>query len=312
METRVLLKTNIPDKKLFVKGKVRDIWEIPASSLTNNENLLLMITTDRISAFDVVMSRGIPELGKIRNQISLFWFNKLKDICPNHIFSDDQHFCASLVEADYRESNDLIGRCVLVYPAKVFPVECVVRGYLVGSAWESYQETGKVCGISLSAGLKKGGKLSQPIFTPAIKARTGHDENIDFETMVAMVGKKEVAEQLRDLSLQLYQEAYRWTMRCGIVIVDTKFEFGLRNDQIIVVDELLTPDSSRFWDIADYKPEGTQISFDKQPLRDWLNASGWNKQPPAPPLPDEVVEETKKIYIEAYERLVGKTWPPGF
>lgn len=307
---KVLLETEIPDKKLYARGKVRDTYWVPGWPRTDNEKLFLMITTDRISAFDSVVG-GVPELGKIRNQISLFWFNKLRDICPNHVFSDDQQLCASTIKAEHRELNDLIGRCVLVYPAEVFPVECVVRGYLAGSAWESYREAGEVCGIPLPPGLKEAEELAEPIFTPATKARTGHDENITFDMMVTMVGK-EVAEQLRDFSLRLYQEARFWARICGIIIADTKLEFGLRNSQIIVVDELLTPDSSRFWDATEYKPGRTQPSFDKQPLRDWLKASGWNKQPPAPPLPAEVVGGTKERYIEAYERLVGKIWLPRF
>ena len=309
METRVLLETNIPDKTLSSRGKVRDTWEIPGWPRTNNEKLLLMITTDRISAFDVVMSRGVPELGKIRNQISLFWFGRLQSICPNHIFSADQTLCTATIKEKYRELNDPMGRSVLVYPAEVFPIECVVRGYLAGSAWESYQETGKVCGIPLPPGLKEAEELPEPIFTPATKAETGHDENITFDTMVKMVGG-EAAETLRELSLRLYIEAARWARICGIIIADTKFEFGLRNSEIIVVDELLTPDSSRFWDTIEHKPGGPQPSFDKQPLRDWLKASGWNRQPPAPPLPDEVIEGTRARYIEAFERLVGKIWPP--
>lgn len=311
MEGKVLLKTEIPDKKLFApRGKVRDTWEIPGWPRTNGEKLLLMITTDRISAFDSVVG-GVPELGKIRNQISLFWFDRLKSACPNHLFSSNQQLCADTIKAKYREQNDLMGRCALVYLAKVFPVECVVRGYLAGSAWESYQKDGTVCGIKLRSGLKEGEELSPPIFTPATKARTGHDENITFDEMVRLVGAS-TAEILRDFSLRLYIEAARWARICGIIIADTKFEFGLRNGQIIVVDELLTPDSSRFWDAAEYKPGRSQPSFDKQPLRDWLKASGWNRQPPAPALPDEVVTGMRERYVTAYEWLVGKTWPPKF
>lgn len=309
METRIVLETNIPDKTLFSRGKVRDTWEIPGWPRTNNEKLLLMITTDRISAFDMVMSQGVPELGKIRNQISLFWFGRLRSICPNHIFSADQTLCAATIKEKYRELNDPMGRSVLVYPAEVFPVECVVRGYLSGSAWESYQATGKVCGISLPPGLKEAEELPQPIFTPATKAETGHDENITFDTMVKMVGG-EIAERLRELSLRFYTEANKWSKICGIIIADTKFEFGMCKDQIMMVDELLTPDSSRFWDSATYKPGGPQPSFDKQLLRDWLKASGWGKTPPPPPLPDEVIEGTHERYKEAYERLVGKIWVP--
>jgi phosphoribosylaminoimidazole-succinocarboxamide synthase len=308
---RVILETKIPGKKLFARGKVRDTWVIPAWPRTDGEKLLLMITTDRISAFDVVMSRGVPDLGKIRNQISLFWFERLKDICPNHIFSTDQQLCAATIKERDREKNDLIGRSVLVYPARVILVECVVRGYLAGSAWESYQKDEPISGIKLPPGLKEAEELPQPIFTPSTKAKTGHDQNIDFDTMVKMVGGG-MTEKLRSLSLQIYQEAVQWARICGIIIADTKFEFGIRNGQIIVVDELLTPDSSRFWDLAEYKPSRPQPSFDKQPLRDWLKASGWNKQPPPPPLSDEVIVGMKGRYVEAYERLVGKIWPSEF
>lgn len=310
MEGKVLLKTEIPDKILFARGKVRDTWEIHGLSRTNEEKLLLMITTDRISAFDSVVG-GVPELGKIRNQISLFWFERLKSVCPNHIFSADQQLCARTVKKKYREPNDLIGRCALVYPATVFPIECVVRGYLAGSAWKSYQETGKICGIPLPSGLKEAEELPQPIFTPATKAKTGHDENITFNQMVKLVGA-DIAETLRDFSLRLYIEAARWARICGIIIADTKFEFGLYNGQVIVVDELLTPDSSRFWDVAEYRPGKPQLSFDKQPLRDWLKASGWDGTGPAPPLTTEVIVGTRDRYIEAFTRLVGKVWPPKF
>jgi len=310
MEKKVLIQTEIPEKKLFVRGKVRDTWEIPGWP-GKNEKLLLMVTTDRISAFDVIMPKGVPDLGKIRNQISLFWFNRLRDICPNHIFSDDQRLCASIVKEEYRETNDLLGRCVLIYSAEVFPVECVVRGHITGSAWKSYQETGTVCGIKLRPGLREAEELPRPIFTPTTKVRIGHDEPIDFDTMVKMVGDS-TAEALRGKSLRLYKKAASWARIVGVIIADTKFEFGIHNGQIILVDELITPDSSRFWDVATYKPGGPQPSFDKQPLRDWLKASGWDRQPPAPPLPDEVIEGTRERYVEAYERLVGEFWPPEF
>jgi phosphoribosylaminoimidazole-succinocarboxamide synthase len=308
---KVILETDIPGKKLYRRGKVRDTYRIPGWPRTDNEELLLMITTDRSSAFDIVMSRGIPELGKIRNQISLFWFELLKDICPNHIFSADQQLCARTVKKQYREPNDLIGRSVLVYPAAVFPVECVVRGFLDGSAWESYKETGEVCGIKLQPELKRAEELPQPIFTPATKARTGHDENITFDGMAELVGGG-IAEKLRDLSLRLYIEADRWARTRGIIIADTKFEFGLRPGQIVIADELLTPDSSRFWEAVLHKPGRPQPSFDKQPLRDWLKDSGWDKKPPPPDLPDEVIDKMRERYATAYERLVGKTWPPDF
>lgn len=311
MKGKTLLKTEIPKQKLYARGKVRDTWIIPARLGTKLEQLLLMITTDRISAFDVIMPQGVPDLGKIRNQISLFWFNRLKTICPNHIFSSDQQVCVENIEKKYQKLNDLIGRSVLVFWAKVIPIEWVVRGYLAGSAWESYKENGKICGIKLPPGLKEAEELPQPIFTPATKAKINHDENIDFDTMVKLVGG-EVAEILRDKSLQLYTEANSWAKICGIIIADTKFEFGFYKNKLILIDELLTPDSSRFWDLATYKPGGPQPSFDKQPLRDWLKATGWNRNPPPPNLPDKVIRGMRERYIEAYERLVGKFWPPEF
>ena len=290
---------------------MRDNYEIPGWPRTDNEKRLLMITTDRVSAFDVVMSQGVPELGKIRNQISIFWFERLRDLCPNHIFSSDQQLCADTIKAKYREANDLIGRCVLVYPAKVFKVECVVRGYLAGSAWESYRKNGTVCGIEIRPGPKEAEKLSQPIFTPTTKAAAGHDKPITFDKLVKRVGG-DVAEELREKSLKLYTEADRRARIGGIIIADTKFEFGVYNGRIILIDELLTPDSSRFWDVAEYKPGRPQPSFDKQPLRDWLSTNGWNREPPAPDLPDEVIKETRERYIKAFEMLTRQKWPPKF
>ncbi len=314
VDDNVLLETSIPDLVLFGRGKVRDTWEIPAARLGRSEpaRLLLMVTTDRISAFDVVMKQGVAALGKIRNRISLYWFEKFKSICPNHIFSADQRVCAASVDKNYREANDLLGRCVLVYPAQVFPVECVVRGYLAGSGWEDYRKTGQVCGIQLPPGLREAEKLAEPIFTPATKATIGHDENITFDQMVETIGSS-AAEKLRDISLRLYREAAFWAEICGdIIIADTKFEFGVVDGQITVVDELLTPDSSRFWEKTTYKPGQAQPSFDKQPLRDWLAVVRWNKQPPSPDLPHHVVKGMQERYKEAYERLVGKIWPPNF
>ncbi len=308
MATRPLLVTEIPGGELFSRGKVRDTWRVPPSS---DGPLLLMVTTDRISAFDVVMSRGVPDLGRIRNQISNFWFDRLRHLCPNHIFSSKQELCVAAIGEENREPNDLIGRCMLVYQADVFPVECVVRRYLAGSAWENYQVDGTVCGIKLPPGLREAEKLAQPIFTPSTKARTGHDENISFDTLVRIVGG-EAAEIMRETSLRIYAAAAQWAEVCGIIIADTKLEYGRygrQKDRFVLVDELLTPDSSRFWDFATYKPGGPQPSFDKQPLRDWLRDSGWDRNPPPPSLPDEVIAGTRERYIEAYERLVGKVWP---
>lgn len=310
---RVILQTEIPGRKLYARGKVRDSWLVTSWPRDDSDDLLLMITTDRSSAFDVVMSRGVPELGKIRNQISLFWFNQTKRICPNHIFFDDQTLCVGLVDERCRETNDLLGRCVLVHLLEVFGVECVVRGFISGSGWKSYQETGMVCGIKLPPGLKESEELPGPIFTPTTKARTGHDEPLTFDHLVVMVGG-EVAETLRDKSLQLYKYAVEIARSRGIIIADTKFEFGAPKGkkEVTLVDELLTPDSSRFWDLATFKPGGPQPSFDKQPLRDWLETTDWNKKPPPPPLPDKVVEGMRERYVQAYQRLTGQTWSPEF
>ncbi len=311
MEAKVLLETKIPDKRLYARGKVRDNYDIPGWWRTNREDLLLMIATDRISAFDVVLPNGILDKGKILTQISLFWFERTKKLCPNHVFSDDQQFCAATVKEKYRQENDLLGRCTLARKAKKIPVECVVRGYLDGSAWEAYQREEPICGIKLQPGLKRAEELPQPIFTPTTKAESGHDQPLTFDELVKMVGG-EVAEELRDKSLLVYHAAHQRGKICGIIIADTKFEFGIIDGEIILIDELLTPDSSRFWDFPSYRPGGPQPSFDKQPVRDWLTATGWNKKPPAPPLPEEVIAGTSERYGEAYERLVGKTWPPKF
>jgi len=306
MMDRVILRTLL-GKKFFSRGKVRDTWSIPEVPGYDATDLLLMITTDRISAYDVVMKQGVPDLGKLRNQISLYWFEYFKEKFPNHIFSGNQSVCLSVVNKWIQKMNDLNGRCVLVRKAKVFPVECVVRGYLAGSAWKNYQETGKVCGIKLPAGLRESEELANPIFTPATKANSGHDENISFDKMVKIVGG-ETTEILRDMSLKIYSSARRLAMICGIIIADTKFEFGICDGKIMIVDELLTPDSSRFWPKEGYKPGQSQPSLDKQPLRDWLKNSGWNKQPPPPRLPEEVINGMRRRHIAAYEMLIGKFW----
>ncbi len=307
MIENVLLRTEFPGMILFSRGKVRDTWIIPVEYLIKDEEFLLMITTDRISAFDVVMSRGVPELGRIRNQISLFWFEKLKSVFPNHIFGSDESLCLEIAGEECYENNHLAGRCSVVYKAKVVPVECVVRGYITGSAWESYQKTGQICGIKLPSGLKESEQLPIPIFTPATKAGSGHDENISFKTMIEIVGES-TAVLLREKSLQLYDEGAKWAREHGFILADTKFEFGLHHGKIILVDELLTPDSSRFWEMETYEPGRTQPSFDKQSLRDWLKKSGWDKNPPPPSLPDEVIEDMLRRYITAYERLTEKSW----
>lgn len=303
---QAVLEVNLP-AKLFARGKVRDNFTIPNTGKDGGEGLL-MVTTDRISAFDVVMFQGVPELGKIRNQISLFWFGYLEDICPNHILSSDQSICVGRFKKSDIAKNDLMGRCVLVSPVDVIPVECVVRGYLTGSAWEAYQKDEPICGVELPRGYKESEMLPFPIFTPTTKAKIGHDEPITFWDLVGLLGKKD-AYKLRDKSLTLYGAAVKYARRNGIIIADTKFEFGIDGKgKIILIDEALTPDSSRFWDNNIYKPGGSQPSFDKQPLRDWLETSGWNKESPPPELPDEVIEGIKNRYKKAYEFLTGKYW----
>jgi phosphoribosylaminoimidazole-succinocarboxamide synthase len=277
------------------RGKVRDIYDLG--------DRLLIVATDRISAFDVVMPNPIPDKGRILTQLSSFWFNLTKGIVPNHILSikveDYPKECQP-----YQEM--LKNRSMLVVKTDVLPVECVVRGYLSGSGWEEYRKTGKVCGIKLPKGLSESSKLKEPIFTPATKAEMGlHDENITFEKMEKIVGKVR-AEKLRSLSLAVYKEARDFAEGRGIIIADTKMEFGLKNNELLLIDELLTPDSSRFWPKDGYQPGGSQKSFDKQFLRDYLLSLKWDKNPPAPQLPEEIVIKTREKYLEAYERLVGK------
>ncbi len=291
----ILLQTNFPNLKLLARGKVRDIYDL-------NEHLLI-VATDRLSAFDVIMPQGIPHKGLVLTQISAFWFQHTADIIENHLVSANVDDYPEACQP-YREQ--LAQRSMLVAKTQPLPVECVVRGYLSGSGWLEYQETGSVCGIKLSNGLVESDRLPQPIFTPATKAEAGqHDENISFERTAQIVGK-ERAEQLRDFSLRIYQRASATAEQRGIIIADTKMEFGVRDGKLILIDELLTPDSSRFWPRSIYKPGGSQPSFDKQFVRDYLLSIKWNKQPPAPNLPEEVVRVTSEKYLEAYERLVGK------
>jgi phosphoribosylaminoimidazole-succinocarboxamide synthase len=293
----VLLETNLSGVKLFSRGKVRDVYELG--------DKLLIVATDRLSAFDVVMREGIPDKGRVLTQLSCFWFNFIKDEIRHH-------FITAKV-ADYpRElhpfADQLEGRSMLVEKAQPFPIECVVRGYLAGSGWKEYRATGSVCGIRLPAGLQEASRLDDPIFTPATKAQTGHDENITWEDMVARVGK-EAAGKLRELSLGLYRKSREFAASRGIIIADTKFEWGLKDDQAMLIDEVLTPDSSRFWPLHDYAPGKAQPSFDKQFVRDYLESLHWNKLPPPPPLPAEVVEKTSEKYREAYRLLTGDSLP---
>jgi phosphoribosylaminoimidazole-succinocarboxamide synthase len=293
-----LLTTNLGNTPLLGRGKVRDLYAI--------DDALLLVATDRISAFDHVLATGIEGKGKILTQISLFWFDLLKTIVPNHIISADvREFPASL--APY--ADQLEGRSMLVKRAAMFPVECVARGYLAGSGWKEYQTTSSVCGIPLPAGLLDGSRLPQPLFTPATKSQDGaHDENIYFaaaEQALGASGASDAAE-LRRLTLAIYNRAAQHAESCGLILADTKFEFGRTAEGIILADEVLTPDSSRFWEGAAWKPGGPQPSFDKQFVRDYLESIHWNKQAPAPALPDDVVERTRAKYLEAFRRLTGR------
>jgi phosphoribosylaminoimidazole-succinocarboxamide synthase len=298
LNSNVLLQTDFADLEMYASGKVRDIYRV------DNESLLF-VATDRISAFDYVLASGIPDKGRVLTQLSLFWFDFLKDIIPNHLLT------ANVI--DYpaplkKYSNALAGRSMLVVKADMFSVECVARGYLSGSGWKEYQKNGTVCGIKLPVGLKESDKLPEPIFTPATKAVTGHDENIPFEEMVKIVGR-EKSEKLRDLTLSIYKKAADYALGRGIIIADTKFEFGITAKGIILADEVLTPDSSRFWPADQYKPGGAQPSYDKQYVRDYLESIKWDKKPPAPGLPPEVQANTSAKYVEAYRKLTGRELP---
>src|SRR5690348_2537115 len=290
-----LLQTDFPTLELYASGKVRDVYR------ADNEHLLF-VATDRISAFDYVLATGIPHKGRVLTQLSLFWFDFLKDIVPNHLVTAD----VNRYPANLRPYQDqLEGRSMLVVRADMIGVECVVRGYISGSAWKEYKQSGKVCGIDLPAGLKESDKLPEPIFTPATKATTGHDENISFAEMSKLVGP-ELSRQLRDLSLRVYQTAADYARQKGIIIADTKFEFGKTAAGLVLADEVLTPDSSRFWPADKYSPGKAQESFDKQYVRDYLESIHWNKQPPAPALPPEVARRTSEKYTEAYRQLTGR------
>ena len=294
----VLLQTDFPDLELYASGKVRDIYKVDADHL-------LFVATDRISAFDYVLATGIPEKGRVLTQLSLFWFDFLKDIVANHaVTADVSQYPPEL----QRYADHLRGRSMLVVRANMVSVECVVRGYLSGSGWKEYKSNGSVCGIPLPPGLRESDKLPEPIFTPATKATTGHDENIPFEEMVKLVGR-ELSEKLRDLSLEVYTAARDYAETKGIIIADTKFEFGQTPRGIVLADEVLTPDSSRFWPADKYQPGGAQESFDKQYVRDYLESIHWSKQPPAPALPANVAQKTSEKYIEAYTRLTGRPLP---
>jgi phosphoribosylaminoimidazole-succinocarboxamide synthase len=287
----VISQTDFAGLKLRARGKVRDIYELG--------DQLLIVATDRLSAFDVVLPTPIPDKGRVLTELSLFWFEKLASLVPNHVISAD-NFDGAL--APYADA--LQGRAMLVRRTEPVPIECVVRGYLSGSGWKDYQKTGSVCGIALPAGLRESDRLPEPIFTPSTKATSGHDENISFDEAAARIGCP-LAERLRDTSLAIYKSAAEFASARGIIIADTKFEFGLIGGELIWIDEALTPDSSRFWPGNQYMPGTTQPSFDKQYVRDYLERIGWNKQPPAPPLPADVVAATRDKYREAYQRVTG-------
>ena len=297
--SRILLQTDFPDLKLHARGKVRDLYSL--------DGQLLFVATDRISAFDYVLATGIPEKGRVLTQLSLFWFDFLKDTVKNHLITANvDEYPAPLKQ--YAEQ--LRGRSMLVTRAQMVDIECVARGYLSGSGWKEYQQTGAVCGIKLPAGLRESDKLPEPIFTPATKALSGHDENISFEEMCKTTGR-ELAAQLRDLTITIYKKAADYAASRGIIIADTKFEFGHTAQGLVLDDEVLTHDSSRFWPADKYQPGRAQESYDKQFVRDYLESVKWNKQPPAPALPDEVARKTSEKYIQAYKVLAGRELPAG-
>jgi phosphoribosylaminoimidazole-succinocarboxamide synthase len=287
----VISQTDFPGLKLRARGKVRDIYELG--------DRLLIVATDRLSAFDVVLPTPIPDKGRVLTQLSLFWFNKLADVVPNHVLTAE-NFDGEF--APFKSS--LAGRAMLVRKTEPIPIECVVRGYISGSGWKDYQKTGNICGIPLRSGLRESDRLPEPIFTPSTKATSGHDENISFEETISRIGWP-LAERLRDTSLKIYGLASEHAAARGIIIADTKFEFGLIGNDMIWIDEALTPDSSRFWPADQYVPGKAQPSFDKQYVRDYLERIGWNKQPPAPALPPEVVTGTQQKYRDAFQQITG-------
>jgi phosphoribosylaminoimidazole-succinocarboxamide synthase len=290
-----VVQTDFPELELYASGKVRDVYRL-------DDQHLLFVATDRISAFDYVLATGIPQKGRVLTQMSVFWFEFLRDLVPNHMVTTD----VSRYPAAVRKYAEVLsGRSMMVVRADMFPVECVVRGYISGSAWKEYKSSGAVCGIQLPPGLKESDKLPEPIFTPATKATSGHDENISFEQMVKMIGA-DSSRDLRDMSLAIYKKAADYALQRGIIIADTKFEFGHTGAGLMLADEVLTPDSSRFWPADKYRPGNAQESFDKQYVRDYLEEIRWNKQPPAPALPPEVARKTSEKYIQAYRQLAGR------
>ncbi len=300
MSNDILLNTDLPLPS-FVKGKVRDTYDMG--------NLLLIVATDRISAFDVILPCGIPNKGRVLNQLSAFWFDQTRDLLPNHLIEvlDDVNRLDNYLPQEKRFNYPayLAGRSMVVKKVKRLPVECVVRGYLSGSAWEEYKQSGTISGLKAAKGLKQSQELPQPLFTPTTKAESGHDEPLSIDEVGKLVGKA-IAEEIEQKSMAIYSYAQGYALARGIIIADTKFEFGLDGDKLIIIDEMLTPDSSRIWETELYKVGQSQPSYDKQPVRDWLSDSGWNKEPPAPMLPPEVIKATSRRYQRAYERLTGK------
>lgn len=289
----VLLNIDLPGVKLFKRGKVRDVFDVDGN--------LLIVASDRISAFDFIMPNGIPDKGKILTQISLFWFDFTKNIIKNHLLITD----ADQYPAQLQPYKDQLSkRSVIAKKAKLIPIECIVRGYLSGSGWKEYQKSQSICGIKLPAGLKESERLPEPIFTPTTKAEQGHDENITLAEVSDQIGAQ-AAKEIKEKSLMIYRACADYAAKKGIIIADTKFEFGYYDNEIIIIDEMLTPDSSRFWPSDLYKVGQSQPSYDKQFVRDYLESIGWNKEPPAPKLPEEVVRKTREKYLEAFQKLTG-------
>jgi phosphoribosylaminoimidazole-succinocarboxamide synthase len=296
MQTDVILQTNFPKLKLYAKGKVRDIYEIG--------DYLLLVSSDRLSAFDVIMNQGIPYKGMVLTKISEFWFNFTKDIIPNHFITTD----VNKYPAECKEYSEILrNRSMLIKKAKVIPIECIVRGYITGSGWKDYKRTGEISGIKLPAGLQESEKFPEPLFTPSTKAEIGeHDENISAEQVLQIVDK-ETFEAVKNATINIYKKASEYALTKGIIIADTKFEFGKINGEIILVDEVLTPDSSRFWPLDKYVKGKSQESYDKQFVRDYLISINFNMQPPPPPLPDEIIRKTSEKYLDIYKKLTGQS-----
>jgi phosphoribosylaminoimidazole-succinocarboxamide synthase len=294
MTNKVLLKTEFKDLKLFRRGKVRDVYDLG--------DQLLIVSCDRISCFDVVLSNGIPDKGRVLTSISLFWFDLIKDIIPHHLITADVDEYPLELK---KYKKDLSGRSMLVLKTKPLPVECIVRGYISGSGWKEYQQKQSICGINLPSGLKESDKLPKVIFTPSTKADVGHDQNVQQEYIEGLLGRN-IAERLKNVSMLVYQRASEYALKKGIIIADTKFEFGMQDNKMIIIDEVLTPDSSRFWPLSEYKPGTSQPSFDKQFVRDYLETLDWDKTPPAPSLPEDIINKTAQKYRDAYRKLTGQ------